>query len=247
MKRIKRSFFENEAQGYFEELPKGMQELIKGLVLEAAENRGGPDCYKLDAEALSSIECQSRDGFIASSANRGGLIYQNFTDLMSYWGGGYSVSHDAAQKEIERQIELSLKDASESTYNHFKPFFDAHKIKPEQVNYHHLQDLAERAGSNTFDEPIQHIQDAELECLGGDQSSIMHELRFLYHGKENGVHSASVSAAVNTEGPYHRSSISWAPGVFCEGSKELEITWRTQKELKTKLTKALAKVSKAVF
>lgn len=232
---------------YFSELPAKIQELVKELIFEAADKRGGPDCYKTNEEAIEAVECMRRDGFIPFASNRGGLVYRNFTDLMGYWGGGYSVSHEGAQANIESQIEYSLQCASNDTYAAFKPFFDAHGIKPEQVTYSNLEELSTKAGSNTFDEVLQHIQDAELENLSDDQSSIMHEIRFLYHGQEDGEHSASVSAAVNTEGPYHRSHISWSPGTFCEGAKEVEITWRTQSELKKKLTAALAKVSKAIF
>jgi hypothetical protein len=89
--------------------------------------------------------------------------------------------------------------------------------------------------------------DEHLDALGSDDSSIMHEIRFMYHGCENGVHRASVSCAVNTEGPYHRSHISWAPNVFCEGAKEVEITWKTDGGLARKLKRALAETSKAVF
>jgi hypothetical protein len=243
MKNLKK--FESQNNSYWNDLPDKTKELIKELVLDAASNRGGPDCYKPDDECIEELEYESRDGFMPFSHNHGGIQYRNFTDLMGYFGGGYSVSHKGAAKEIERQIELSLNMASENTYEKFKSIFDRLAIKKENVTYSYLQDLTEEHPE--LEDTVQYIQDAEQECLCGDENSIMHEFRFMYHGKEDGKHSASVSAAVNTEGPYHRSHISWAPGVFCEGSKEVEITWKTQSELKKKLKAALAKVSKAVF
>ena len=242
-----KKLFKNDANGYFESLPEAIQTIVRDLILDAAGNKGGPECYKRDEDAIESIECQVRSGFIPFDHNRGGLVYQNFTDLSAYWGGGYSCNHKDAAKDIERQIEYSLKMAADATYDRFKAFFDAAKIPKSKINYCDLVELQENSNSDTYDEIVSYIQDAETECLSGDYSSIMHEIRFMYHGEENGIHRASVSAAVNTEGPYHRSHISWAPGVFCEGSKEVEITWRTEGGLKRKLKKALAEVSKAVF
>lgn len=243
MKNLKT--WKSETGDYWNELPERTKELIKELVLDAASNRGGPDCWKRDGECIEELEYESRDGFIPFSHNHGGIQYRNFTDLMSYFGGGYSVSHKGAAAEIERQIEFSLNMASESTYEKFRTMFDRLAIKKENVTYSYLQDLTEEHPE--LEDAVQYIQDAEMECLAGDESSIMHEFRFMYHGKVDGKHSASVSAAVNTEGPYHRSHISWSPRTFCEGSKEVEITWKTKVELKKKLKAALTKVSKAVF
>jgi hypothetical protein len=205
--------------------------------------------YTQDAKnkAIEELECHSRDGFIASSHNKGGFRVRVFTDIATLNNSGYVVAHEKAQAEIERQIEYGYKQASEITYERFKAFFDAHKIEPKDVNYCHLSNLQIKSGSNTFDEVVEYIQDAEHECLGGSENTIMFEVRFMYHGCENGIHSASVSAAVNTESPYHREKISWAPNVFCEGGKEVEITWRKNNGLKLKLKRALNKVTSEVL
>lgn len=234
-----------QSDGYFEELPKGTQEIVKELVLQAANARKGPDGYKSDKEALESVECRSRDGFIAFSHNKGGLMYRNFCDLMDYFGGGYTPAHEGASKEIERQIELGFSSLAESVFADNKALLESKNLTVKDCEYHKINELAEK--DEDLQDVLQQISDGENEVLGGTENSVMHEIRFMYHGLVDGKHSASVSAAVNTEGPYHRSSISWAPGVFCEGAKEVEIEWSNQTELKEKLTKALSKVSKAIF
>lgn len=223
--------------GYFEELPKSTQEFIRETILEVASERGGPEGWKQDDECIEEVECRHCDGFIPFDHNRGGLEYNNFTDLNAYFGGGYSCNHKGAAKEIERQIAYGLECALE----YFQKDYAAELkgIPKKKHNYHDLyelnrSDLAEK------------LSEYEMDNLGSE-SSIMHSFRFLYHGCVNGVHSASISAAINTEGPYYRSHISWAPGVFCEGAKEIEITWRTESGLKRKLKKALKQVSEAIF
>jgi hypothetical protein len=224
---------------YFDGLPQSTQDIVRDAILGCASNKQGPDCYKLDEDAIELIECHSRSGFIPHSWNKGGLDYNNFTDLMGYWGGGYSVTHKAAQKEIERQIDYSLECALES-------FKDSHSeeikgIPADKLNYH---DLYEMGLGNLAEK----LSTCESESLSDEQSSIMHSIRFMFHGvDDDGNYSASVSCAVNTEGPYHRQSISWAPAIFCEGASEVEITWKTDKQLKTKLTKALKDTSGKVF
>lgn len=69
----------------------------------------------------------------------------------------------------------------------------------------------------------------------------------MYHGQEAGIHKASVSVAINTEGPYHRSHIPWSPDTFCEGTKEIEISWKTESGLKKKLVKALKQAKEEVL
>lgn len=258
MRTIKKIRSQDKTDGYFENLPKSTQEIVKERILDAAENRHGPEGWKSDAECVEDIECQSRDGFIPFNHNRGGLVYQNFTDLMAYWGGGYTCAHEGAAKEIQRCIDLNLDEyipdamAEIIGESNMEKYFSGDKSK---LNYGDLNQLActlEKQGhTESADEVfkwVNKIQDLEHDYLSGESESIMHEIRVMYHGQDsNGMHSASVSAAVNTEGPYHRSHISWAPNVFCEGAKEVEVSWKTNAELKRVLTKALATVSKAVF
>jgi hypothetical protein len=245
-------------EGYFEELPKGTQELVKALLLEVFHDATNLDLYPYDDDAIEFLECHSRDGFIPHSFNKGGLEIKGFTDLMGIFGSGQFPSHEGARKEIERQIEYSINLVSESVFERNQEVLESRGITQKQTTYGHIQDLIDAQKKQLtldgkpqrdgdLDNILEDIQETETEILGGSESSIMYTMRFMYHGKDNGTHSASISAAVNTEGPYHRSHISWAPNVFCEGAKEVEITWRTQKELRQKLKKALEQVSKKVF
>lgn len=243
MKNSKRNFYQNDATGYFEELPKGTQEIINELCLETFETAGetwaGPN--------VESIECKRRDGFIPSSANHGGIMIRGFTDLAHFDSTGEQVAHEGARAEIERQIKYSLECAMEGFKEKYGDELKALGVTDDQINYHDLYELETKTKNKRFSSLAEELSQYEHENMNDDQSSIMYEVRFMYHGKEDGKHVASVSCAVNTEGPYHRSSISWAPGVFCEGTKETEIEWSNQTELKKVLKKALAETSKAVF
>lgn len=244
------------AEGTYPELPKTAREAIEELVIETmkANSEGYPSCNTGRDDGVEELEFEARSGFIPFDHNRGGIQLNMFTDIGYYWGSGCRPAHKDAANEIERQIELGLNYASEMLSERmgkedFEYFFGSDLKK---LTYHNLQELAEsltKQGQDTtkVDFWVQEIQELENANLSGDESSIMHQTRFMYHGKVDGVHSASVSCAVNTEGPYHRSHISWAPGVFCEGVKEVEITWKTVPELKKKLKAALDKTAKVIF
>ena len=241
------------SDGYFENLNETAKEIVKEAILKAAQDRKGPEGYKSDEECLEDVECHARDGFMPFSHNRGGLTYRNFTDLMAYFGGGYTVAHEGAANAIQGQIDYTFQSISEDVYTDHKSICLELNIGENECSYCTLQEFEETSENLTENQKVElrkmmnEIQEMESERLSGSENTIMHELRFMYHGKENGVHSASVSAAVNTEGPYHRSSISWSPSTFCEGAKEIEIKWRNNAELKRKLDKAFAKVSKVIF
>lgn len=242
---------------YFDELPKSTQEIVKEAILKAATDRNGPECYKSEEHSISSIECLARDGFIPFNSNKGGLVYQNFTTLSEYWGGGYVPQHKGAAKEIQRQIDMSFDQVADYMVDNIgkqdmEKYFSSDKSK---VNYRNISELQETLEKQDQTESakkvsswVSQIQDIETECLGNDESSIMHEIQFKYEGKNaKGLQVAYISATLNTEGPYHRSSMPWAPEVFCEASEGVEITWRNNAELKRKLAKAFAKVTKSIF
>jgi len=232
---------------YFNDLSKNIQDKIKATLLKAFEDASKPDCFPYGQDAIAEIECYSRDGFIPWSGNKGGIQIRGFCTLMDIFGGGYYPSHDKARAEIERQIELDLGYASEATFEKHKELLEKHNVTQKKATYVNIQKLVDK-GKKELEPVLQTIQVEESNYLGdSDSSSIMYEIRFMYHGCTNGIHSASVSAAVNTEGPYHRSSISWAPNVFCEGAKEVEITWKNQGGLETKLKKALKTTISEVF
>jgi len=218
----------------FNHLSDSTKEIISDLLIDADKSKRGPEGYKDGSESIDEIEFLSRAGFIANSDNFGGLTLRNFTDLMAYFGGGYSCAHKGAAKELERQIDQSFNMAIET-------FIERHpEFKGKEVSYHSLVD----SNQEILAEELSELESESMSC---EDSSIMHEFRFLYHGYDNGIHRASVSAAINTEGPYHRSRISWAPNIFCEGCEEVEISWKTEKALKKKLKRALKDVSGKVF
>ena len=224
---------------YFENLNPRTKKIVKDLMTDLM---GAVEGHKSIKDIFENIECKRRDGFIPSSDNLGGIVARQFTDLNHFWGSGETVAHEGANKEIQRQIDNGLQCARESFFENNKQNLEAIGItSAEQVSYSDLYDNQHKVLAEDF-------SNYEYENLSDDSSSIMFETRFMYHGQnENGLHSASVSCAVNTEGPYHRSSIPWAPGVFCEGAKEITITWRTNNGLKRYLKNALKKTSEEVF
>lgn len=231
--------YRNKYDGYFDELPKETQDIIRELLIEMAENRDGPEGWKPSEDCIDDIECRSRSGFIPFSHNKGGLTYRNFATLSDYHFGGYGCAHEKANKELERLAEYSIDCAMESFKEQYKD--ELQGIDDNLINYNDLYDM----GKGNLAERLSEL---ETESLTDENSTVMHEFRFMYHGVDDeGNHSASVSAAINLEAPYHRSHISWAPEVFCEGGKELEITWKTNKQLTKRLKDALMEVSKEVF
>ena len=231
---------------YFEELPNKIQKLIKEKILEAYQSNTN-DAYPYNEEALSEVECHARDGFRPFSHNRGGVQARGFQDLMNIFGSGCYPK--AARKVIEDEIDYNLKALAKDTFEQFKEILEPLKLKPEDCRYHVLDDLIEKHPQ--LKEQLRTVQraieDGECEALTGDENSVMYEIRFMYHGVEKGIHSASISVVVNTEAPYFRSSISWMPSLKCEHGKEVEITWKTANGLKTKLDKTLKKLTKEVL
>lgn len=237
---------ERDLNMYFDELPKDLQDMVRELILEAAENRNGPEGFKTDDECIESVECRSRAGFIPFSHNKGGLTYRNFATHMDYFAGGYDIAHKKAHEKLREMMEQSIADTYGYFFDDNKELLESHGFKRETFSYGELQDKA-NLGSPLYD-VLNDLGNAESESLSDENSTVMHEFRFMYEGQdEDGVHSASVSAAINLEAPYHRSSISWMPGVFCEGASEVEIEWKTKAELKNKLKIALSKVSADIF
>src|SRR6185312_5632388 len=153
---------DNESQGYFEDLPASTQKLVRELMAQAAEDRSGPDGWKSEDECFSDVECHARDGFMPFSHNRGGLMYRNFADLQSYWGGGYALAHEKANAELQRQIETALnetipelvREAERETVD----FLFGERWK-EALRCHELEELKnvlEKQGRDT--EHVKHFQ-----------------------------------------------------------------------------------------
>ncbi len=237
--------YNNPAIGYFEELPAELQSMVREMLIDAFDNAGKVDTYPSAEESLEEIECHSRSGFVAYSSNRGGYEVKGFTDIGSIRGSGNYPAHVAARAEIERQVDYSYNLLAQRVFEEFQTLLTARGLTEADCFYHRMDELAQT--DPALEAVRRSIEDGESEALGGEYSSIMYSARFLYHGVLNGIHRASISAAVNTEGPYHRSYISWAPNIFCEGAREIEIAWRTDSGLKRKLKAALDVCIKEIF
>jgi hypothetical protein len=167
--------------------------------------------YNYD-DAASELEYYSRDGFIAASHNLGGIRLQVFETIAMIMGSGRMPASKHAAKAIRDGDQTNHELACEEF-----------KIKPEEYT-DQPEDIREK------------ITDAAYEA--GHEDTIMFEVCVMYHGMNNGIHSATVQTVVNTEYPYHRSRISWAPGIKCEDYIETEITWRSHARGKDKIIKA---------
>lgn len=210
---------------YLMDQPK-LDALLKALVQEAADDLA--ECY--EGAEVEPIECISRDGFYAASDNCGGYIYRGFTDVLMIWGSGNYPQSKEARKQIDKQYETNEEYAREDFKEEFK------NVPKDKQNYHDLIELGLENLAERFDERVSE---------NGSEDTIMYEIRILYAGiDENGEHTAYVSAAVNWEGPYHRSHISWMPGFKCEDSKEVCVTFKGLRDAKEKIKKALTKVTK---
>lgn len=229
-----KDFNRDRNEGYFENLAKGTQEMVKDAILEATDFIQ-VDMWKNDSDSLEEIECHSRDGFMAFDHNRGGLEYSNFTDLMGIWGSGYFPKATKSHDYVQVLVDYNLQSATKAFFDKNRAELGKLGIKAiSKVSYHDLYECGE---SKLAEE----LSEYENEHTSGEQSSVMYNLRFMYHRKDaKGIHTASVSAAINCEAPYHR------PGRN-ELSKEIEISWKNQNELKKKLKLSFAKVSKEIF
>ena len=238
-----KKYSKNQNETYYPQLPAKHRDAIEELCIEAIE-----DCQGWKSPEVEQIEYMARDGFSPFSHNHGGITINQFTDLQGIVGSGMYPSHKGARADIELQYNYNIELVAEQVFEEFEDLLKKHDIlNSGPCQYHDIQDRIDQ-GAKDLKPVLRRIEDLECKYLSGEQSSIMYEVQFMYHGTdENGVHMASVSCAVNTEGPYHRRSISWAKDVFCEGAKELEVEWRTLKELKTKLKKALDTCASEVF
>lgn len=232
--------------------------IVNEVMRSTAKNRSGPKSDNSFEHCISDIEFEDHSGFIAFESNCGGITYSDFVFLYDYLSTEHSPKHVKASEKIKSLMKSSLtmiqdELADEIGEIKMKFYFKGDKTK---LNYKHLSIMEENLRTNTklkvdsefIQNCLERFQDLEHSYLTDSESTVMHELCFLYHGKdETGCYSATVSAAVNTEAPYHRKSIAWTPETFCEGGNEVEIKWKNNAELKRKLTKAFNKVSDQTF
>lgn len=227
-----------ENLGYYKELPLEIQELIQKILEEHFNKNILVDTWGQNGSfSIDEIECERRDGFIPHSFNKGGIEIKGFSDLFAVWGSGYYPKNKKSLKAIEKTIYYSLDCAKESFFEHNKEILNKYKLSLDDINYHDLKD-SKYDEIKSLAEKYSEYEDKNLQ---GDYSTIMYSIRFMYHGKDSkGIHTASISAAINTEAPYHRQH-------YDDNSKEIEISWRKESGLKTKLIKALKFVCGEVF
>ena len=207
-----------------EEFSKTMKELIS----DSLDNVDDID----SDNTVEEIESKRRDGFIPHSFNCGGWTVRAFKYVSSIRGSGCSFSSDEANSKIDELIDYSLKLGRDEFIDQNRDKLKEKNIPEESVNYSDLYDLGHGELAELLD---------EFETAGLDEDTVMLEVRCMYHGvDEEGIHSASVDAAINWETPYHRS------GKNNEVYVEQEIEFSTVDELKANLSSAIKKVT-AIF
>ncbi len=236
MKAIKRDQYNGKA--YLELNPK-LDELIKSLVMEAAEKMRG---WRSPENAVESLECKSRDGFISASENCGGYQATNFVDLAEVEGSGCWFGSQLANTVIKGQVEQAHADALTRFKEQHANELAAVPPFEGELSYHSLYECG-------FGSLAERLSECEHDELSGENASIMVQVRVMYGGvDERGIHRAWVSAVVNWESPYHRSAgafyVNTGRRYATEDCKEVEVTWKTPKAAERKLRAAIKKVSK---
>lgn len=189
----------------------------------------GVDGYSEDLEV---IECRSRDGFIPHGHNRGGIRFKQFADLMSVFGSGCYPTDLVAKKTLDRAIDNGINDAADA-------FIEKYAGE--------LMDLGAPEHCNDLPSSLQNeYSDYEQAHLGQD-NSVFYYTQAKYEGSENGVHTLYLTACINWEAPYHRSSVAWMPGLVCESDKSVEIKFKSVEELDKKLDAALKSFNENFF
>jgi hypothetical protein len=213
------SFFKNDLTGYLKDFPK-LNEIIRELVEEAGKDLHD---YQYGCREAEEIECQSRDGFIPSEANRGGWEYTDYTDVNGVNGSGLFFASAEATKRAKKDYDNAFKECMKQLG--MKRFPKSEKKREE-------------------------LYEAVTEYLRDE--TIMLNVRVMYHGVDaKGVHVASVSGCVNWEAPYHRTSgavyRNTGYRMITEDAHEIEIEFKTEKQLRVRLTKALNEVKAKLF
>jgi len=154
---------------------------LKDMLEEAindAEELFPDDSFPYDTKGpITSIECLSRDGFIANNYNKGGFEASSFNDARSIEGSGVHPASERACKAIAEFVESNHEDA--------------------------LKDLGFTAEQELTEEQQEELYEKQDEYGSGD--TLMYQVRIMFHGLERGVYSVTVQVAINWEAPYHRS------------------------------------------
>lgn len=226
-----------KGNGYFDQLPKLQQNMVSRMVKEAFEEGVTAEIYV--ERGPEQIECRSRDGFSAFSHNKGGIEINGFTDLNHFWGSGARPNNKKAAAKIEAFIEQSLQYVSDAFFETHEALFTKWNLTKEDASYHRMEEI-ENSPNSEFKSFADEFSNMEMEALGGDESSVMYQIRAMYHGNElDGTHSMTVFASIHaSDAPYHRRA---------DSVSEVLITWKTNAQLKTRLAKALKEATEAGF
>lgn len=175
------------------------------------------NCIEAMENEPEELEYLNRDGFIPHTHNHGGFDKWAWTDLMAFHGGGYS-----AGSEMDERINQCLADALEQFKSDKAE--ELKDIPEDKINYHDLYDMDR---SDLAEE----LSEYEFSHLGFECSSVGLQVRVMYEGIENGVHTIMIYSMCNwKDAPYHRSRDSQDLG-------EYEVKFKTLKSLERQLTK----------
>lgn len=176
-----------------------------------------------DNRDVEPIEFKRRDGFIPYRHNKGGFDKNSFTTL-----GRLSDNYGLLPNKLMDLINESIKDSVSMLVDRH-PDILFNNIDPDDICYDTLY-------KNNMEKYAEELAEIERELLDDDYSSVMSQLRVMYHGYNNGAHSLTVFATVSySDAPYHRSS---------DIQDEVTIYFKTEKELNKKLNDAIKKTSK---
>ncbi len=161
------------------------------------------------------VEHQSRDGFIAFTD--GGYEIRWFEYVSGFWGAGYSLPTKALEKELNRQIDLSLEDAKDFFISEYPEIVE--ELGEDNINYNSLYEAG-------YESEAEELSEAEMENMDG---TIMCEIGAYYYTPNNdrgieGEHTLRLFGLVNLESPYHRSG-------NLEDRYDIDITFNSIAEL----------------
>lgn len=193
------------------------------IIKDWIENLDIDDPYAV--ATTDEIECRARDGFIPFGHNLGGFDKTTWADLYALTDHSYGPKGLNVDKEIEEGYESALAAFKEDKAEFLLG------VPDEKINYGDLYEL----GHPDLAEELSEYERAHLE------GPVHWGVRAMYEGvDESGTHTLMV---------YLSASLDEYRGAFGKYSKtlgEFEITFKTVKQLQSKL-KSLKKKVEAVI
>lgn len=174
---------------------------------------------------IEEIEHVSRDGF--ASRNDGGYQGTGFTDISMLVGSGRQGNlPDKAEKAVEDSYNQGLGYALDAFKEEYAD--EIKDIPEDKLNYHDLYEL----GKGSLAEKLSEL---EYSQNSDEQSTVMFQIRTMFHneGPENLLF--TIQGAVNWEAPYHRPKGQW------EDYFQSEVEF-TETEMKSNMNEVVEKV-----